>query len=486
MKSGLKEQVAAGTGWTMGEKVATALFQFVVRILILRMLLPDDLKVIALLLAFSSVALVIVDSGFSQMLVRKQLPTEADYLAVFRFNLTAALLLYGLLVLAAPAVARWYAMPELARCAPLFFLMIPFNALCVIQQTLCTRTFRFALLSKATFAAQVVSGTAAVALAWAGCGLWALVWQQVLLMATRAAILWCCSRWRPRRVGGTGPALRAMAPYSASLLATDLVTAFYNKVPQFFLGKLYPDATLGYYDQAVKLKELPVQSALQSVQQVTFPALTRLSGDGPKFAESYRQIRGMTAYGIYPVMAGMAAVAHDFFAVLLGAKWMPTVPLFEVLCLAGIFTPSAMIAYNVLKARAQGRTIVRLELLKKAVMTLLLALSIPRSVEAVVWALVVSAAFDRLVNGVAALRLSGLSFWRLERTLLPVALVTAAMYGAVRCVPLWLAEPSPGRLAAEIAVGATVYIGLSALLRLEPFRELLALLRSWRSRTSRP
>ncbi len=477
MKTELKQRVVAGAEWTMGEKVASALFQFVVRILVLRMLLPDDLKVVALLLAFASVALVIVDSGFSQMLVRKPLPADADYLAVFRFNLFAALLLYGLLTASAPFVARYYAIPELARLAPLFYLMIPLNALCVIQQTICARRFRFALLSQATFAAQVVGGTAAVLLVYAGCGVWSLVWQQVLLMGVRAAILWRFGSWKPRRASGKLAALRAMAPYSTSLLVTDLVTAFYSKVPQFFLGKLYPDATLGYYDQAVKLKELPVQSAMLSVQQVTFPALTRIAGDQAKFAESYRQLRAVVAYGIYPVLAGMAAVAHDLFAVLLGEQWMPTVPLFEVLCLAGLFAPSTMIAYNVLKVKADGRTIIRLEVLKKGMMTLLLALSIPRSVEAVVWALVVSAAFDRLVNGSVALRLSGLSFRRLERSLLPVAAVTAVMYGVVRCVPLLLPEATFVRLATEIIVGVAVYVGLSLLFRLEAFREIAAMLR---------
>lgn len=461
----------------MGEKAASALFQFVVRILVLRLLLPDDLKVVALLLAFASVALVIVDSGFSQMLVRKPHPTDADYLAVFRFNLVAALALYALLTLSAPFVARYYAVPELARMAPLFYLMIPLNALCVIQQTICARQFRFALLSQATFAAQVAGGVAAVVLVYAGFGLWALVWQQVLLMGVRAAILWRCGFWMPRRTGGLLTALLGMAPYSTSLLATDLVTALYAKLPQFFLGKLYPDATLGYYDQAVKLKELPVQSAMQSVQQVTFPALTRIAGDRAKFAESYRQLRTVVAYGIYPVMAGMAAVAHDLFAVLLGPQWMPTVPLFEVLCLAGLFTPSAMIAYNVLKVKAEGSTILRLEVLKKGVMTLLLAFAIPHSVEAVVWALVASAAFDRLVNGVAALHLSGLPFWRLERSLLPVALVTAAMYGVVRCIPLLLPEATFGRLAAEIVTGAALYVALLLLFRLEAFREIVLLLR---------
>lgn len=477
MGSRLKEQVAAGAGWTMGEKVATTLFQFVVRILVLRLLLPEDLTVVALLLATASVALVMVDSGFSQMLIRKSAPEAADYLGVFRFNIGSSLLLYALLTAAAPAAARYYAMPELAELAPVFFLMIPLNALCVIQQTICTRQFRFALLSKVVFAAQVVSGTAAVLLAYAGCGVWALVWQQVLLMAVRAVLLWHFGSWSPRRAAGAWPALRQMAPYSMSLLLSDLVAALYAKGPQFILGKLYPAATLGYYDQASKLKELPVQSAMQSVQQVTFPALAKIADDCPKFAESYRQLRMVIAYGIYPVMAGMAAVAHDLFAVLLGEQWMPTVPLFEIFCLAGLFAPAAMIAYNILKVKADGSTIVRLEVLKKGFMTLALVLALPHSVGAVVWAMVASVAFDRLVNGSVALRLAGLSWWRLERSLLPTTAVTAAMYGAVRCIPFWLPEATLGRLVLEIAVGVLCYLGLSALFRLEAFREVVALLR---------
>ncbi|MBQ7298118.1 MAG: oligosaccharide flippase family protein, partial [Alistipes sp.] len=300
MQSELKQEVARGTGWTLGEKVATALVQFVVRILILRLLLPDDLKVLALLMAFGSLALVVVDSGFSQMLVRKAAPTGSDYKSVFLFNLTISALLYGLLTALAPWLADFYAMPAFEEVAALFFLMIPLNALCVIQQTIFTRQFRFALLSKVVFASQLTSGVMAVVLAWMGCGVWALVAQQVLLMGVRALLLWWLGSWRPQGRASLAP-LREMAPYSLSLLASDLVTALYNKVPQFFLGKMYLDATLGYYDQAVKLKDLPVQSTMQSVQQVTFPALSRIADEQPKFGESFRQLLMVVAYGIFPV-----------------------------------------------------------------------------------------------------------------------------------------------------------------------------------------
>ncbi|MBQ8581254.1 MAG: lipopolysaccharide biosynthesis protein, partial [Alistipes sp.] len=407
----LKEQVATSAEWTLGEKVLTALVQFVVRVLIIRLLMPEDLKVVAILMALVSFALVVVDSGFSQMLLRKKEPTETDLKSVFLFNITSSLLLYTLLVALSPFLADYYAMPILREVAPLFFCMLPLNALGVIQHTMLSRRFHFARISKVIFVAQLISGLAAVVLAYLGWGVWALIWQQVVLMAVRSALLWWWGGWTPTGRGSV-QALRQMAPYSMSLMATDLVTALYNKVPQLALGKIYLDATLGYYDQAIKLKDLPVQSAMQSVQQVTFPALAKIAHEQPKFSESFRQVLMVVAYAMFPVMVGMAAVAYDMFYLLIGEQWLPTVPLFEVVCLMGLFTPLAMMAYNVLKVKAEGGLILRLELLKKGFMTLALVVSIPRSVEAVVWALVASAAFDWLVNMQVALRLSQLGWSR--------------------------------------------------------------------------
>lgn len=476
MASQLKREVARGAQWTLGEKVATALVQFAVRVLILRLLLPDDLKVIAILLALSSFALVVVDSGFSQMLVRMKSPTERDLKSVFAFNLITSWVVYALLVVATPWLADFYRMPVLREVAWVFFLMIPCNALGVIQLTLLTRTFRFALISKLTFLAQLISGVVAIVMAYMGFGVWALVWQQVLMMALRSLFVWWYGGWRGEG-SGSFESLRRMAPYSMSLLATDLITALYNKVPQLLLGRIYLDATLAYYDQAIKLKDLPVQSAMVSVQQVTFPALAKIADEEQKFAESFRQVVMMVAYLIFPVMVGMSAVSEGMFAVLLGEQWMPTVPLFEVVCLAGLFTQLAMMAYNVLKVKAQGGLIVRLEVMKKVVMTVLLVLSIPHSVEAVVWALVASAAFDMVVNFAAALPLARLSVGRVVRTLLPIAAVSGVMWLAVQMVSRWIGDPSWWGLLLEIGTGAAVYLLLSLACRLEAWQELRSLAR---------
>lgn len=476
MKGELKEKVARGVAWSIAEKVGTTLLQMGVRIVLLRLLMPADFSVVAILMALSSFAQVIVDSGFSQTLIRRQDPAPADYKSVFVFNIALSLALYALLVALAPWIAGYYKMPSLARLAPVFFLVLPANALCVIQNTLFTRQFRFALLSKVTFAAQLTSGLAAVVLALAGCGVWSIVLQQVLMMAVRAVLLWWLSAWRPR-AAWSGAALRQMAPYSFSLMSADLITALYNKIPQLFIGRIYPTEVLGYFDQAQKLKDLPVTSTMTAVQSVTFPALSKIGGDAAKFAESYRQVAMVVAYAVFPMMAGLSAVAGDLFAVLLGEKWMPTVPYLEVLCLAGLFYPITTIAYNVLKVKSDGRIIVRLEVVKKLLMTAIFAVTIPRSVMAVVWGLVAISCCEMTVNLVASLRYTTLTARRLVCTLLPVAAVSAAMYAAVRIAGQLMVGDALLRLAVELATGVVTYVLLSALFRLEAFGEVVAILK---------
>ena len=460
----------------MAEKFGSMLLTMAVRFVILRLLTREILGFMSIPSAVVTVLLVIVDGGFSQSLVRHRNPGPYDYKSVFLFNILVATALYLLLVATMPFVARWYDMPEVARITPVFFLLLPLNALCTVQNAIFTRQFRFELLSKVTFFSSLVGGLAAIALALAGWGIWSLVAERVLAAAVRAALLWWLREWRPRGACGIAP-IREMAPFGYSLMATDLISNFYGKIPQFFLGKLYSPATLGSFDQAVKLKDMPATTGMQAIQNVTFSALAKIRDDAPKFAESYRQVVMVVAYVMFPLMLGMSAVAHDMFAVLLGREWMPTVPYFEVVCLSGIFYTVGLVASNVLKAQCRGPLIVRLEIVKKILMTVVFAVTIPHSVMAVVWGLVVIAACEMAVNFGAARRFTTLSIRRILVTLLPVALVSAAMYAAVRATALWLPGNDILRLLAEVSVGVLVYVGLSWGCRLEAFREVCAIVK---------
>lgn len=463
--------------WSLTEKVGTALLQVGVSLVLLRLLGPESYNDLAMLTAFSVIALVIVDSGFSQILIRKAEPRPEDYKSVFVFNLAVALLLYAGFVVTAPWVAAYYDMPEFGRVAPVFFLLLPLAALCSIQNTIFVREFRFALLSKVTLVASFVSGCAAVCMALAGFGLWSIVAQRVLHVCVRTVLFWWLSDWRP---AGTfsREALREMAPNSFRLMGTDLISALYNKIPQFFIGRLYAATdTLAYFDQAQKLKDSPVSSTVLAVQGVIYPALSKISGDAPKFSESYRQIVMIVAYAMFPIMLGLSAVAPDLFA-LLGEEWLPTVPYFEAICLVGLFYPLSVISLNVLKVKSDGRIILRIEIWKKVLMTLVFALTIPYSVMAVVWGLVAIAVCEMLINFLAAARFSQFRLSGLFRTLLPVALVSAAMYALVRLTTPLVPGGALLRLMTGVGTGVASYLLLSVVFHLEAFREVLSTLRS--------
>lgn len=472
----LKEKVAGGVAWSIAEKVGSMLLQMVVSIVVARLLVPEDFGVMAILTFFTSLSLVMVDSGFSQTLIRKERPSQEDYHSVFAFNVSVAVVLYAVLVAVAPAVARFYELPVIAEIAPVLFLLLPINAICVIQNTIFTREFRFRLLSQANFAASLVAGAVVIAMALAGCGVWSLVGQRVVTLAVKTAILWVCSDWRPS-LRFTMQPVREMAPFSFRLLSTDLIAAVYNNISQMFIGKIYSADTLGFFNQAQKFKDLPLTSAMQSVQSVTYPALSKIGDQREKFAESYRQVLMVVAFMLFPVMTGIAAVAEDLFALLLGEKWMPTVPYLQILCLVGLFQPLAIVAYNILKAKSDGTIILRLEVAKKALMTLLLAVTIPHSVMAVAWGLVAMSFCEFAINFAASMRYSALGVGRMVRTLLPTVVITTVMVVAVRLVAGVMSDCAlVARLAAEIATGVAVYLLLALIFRVEAFAEIRTLI----------
>ena len=472
MSGELKNRVATGVAWNISEKIGSMLLQLAVSLIVANILMPEDFGVMAILTFFTSIALVVVDSGFSQTLIRKANPTEEDFGSVFAFNLLMSAVLYIVLTAIAPFVARFYDMPAIAEIAPVLFLLFPINALGVIQNTLFTRQFRFDLLSRATFASSFVGGVTAVAMAMSGCGVWSLVGQRLATSLTKSAILWIYNSRPPVKRRAFAP-IREMSPFSLRLLATDIVSSVYNNLAQMFIGKIYSDTVLGYFNEAQKLKDLPVTSTLQSVQSVTYPALSKIGDDSEKFAESYRQVLMAVAFLMFPMMAGLAAVADDMILLCIKEKWMPTVPYLRILCLTGFFAPLAGISLNILKVKSDGRIIFNLELIKKVIMTAVLLITVMHSVKAVAWGLVAVSFSDFIVNLTASTRYTSLTLPRVVRTLLPTVAITAAMYASVILLCRFAADvPLAPRLLIKIVTGIAVYTVLALVFRLEAAREV--------------
>ena len=475
--SKLEHKVAKGVAWSFTEKLLSMVVQMVVSIVVARQLAPADFGIMAIMTFFTSVALAIVDSGFSQTLIRKSNPTDEEYHSVLIFNIVVSLVLYGILTAAAYPIAALYNSPEIWTIAPVLFLVLPINSLCVVQTVMYTREFRFALLSKIVFVASLVSGAVAVAMAIMGCGIWSLVAQRLLMMGIKAAAFWSIRRWHTS-ARFSFAAIKAMAPFSLRLLATDLIASIYNNVAQLFIGKMHTTSTLGFYSQAQKLKDLPVTSTVQAVQGVTYPALSELSDDEKRFGDGYERIVRMLGFVAFPVMLGFVAIADDMFLLLLGQRWMPTVPYFEILSLSGLFYPLAVVSYNVLKTRSDGRVILRLEVVKRVIMTAVLAITIPLSVKAVAWGVTAMAAIEFVLNTAAAIRYLSTTARSILRAISPSLLLALMMFALLLFVaPYFSPLHVAWRLILEIFVGSVIYFLFAWLYRVKAFSEGLMLLR---------
>ena len=473
----LVDQVAKGVAWSTAEKVCSMLLQMVVSIVVARMLVPEDFGVMAILTFFTAVALVVVDSGFSQTLLRKESPSNDDYKSVFLFNLGVSALLYLLFVLLSPLLAQYYDLAVIVKIAPVLFLLLPLNALGIIQNTKLSREFRFGLLSRINFVASLVAGAVAIAVAVCGGGVWALVAQRVSVVAVKSSLLWWRGDWRGEGKF-SGSAWRAMAPFSLRLMSTDIVSAIYNNIAQLFIGKVYSPNTLGYFNQAQKIKDLPVQSAVLSVQTVTYPAMAKIKDDAEKCAESFRKVLMINIFVMAPLVVGMSLVAEPLFLLLLGERWLPTVPYFEVIALAGLFYPLAMVAYNVLKVHSNGAIIFRLELVKKGVMTFILALAIPHSTMAVAYGLVAMTLIEFIINFAATRRYTTLGWWTMVRSIIPSLLLTAMMGIAVHMIDFYLQNLSNiVMLALQVATGVVVYVVGAWIFRVEAFSEFMCIVK---------
>lgn len=474
MATELKNKVVKGVAWSTVEKVCSALLQLAVSLVLLNLLSPTDYGIMAIVGAFPSILMPLVDSGFSQALIRKKEVDDIDYSSVFFVNIIIALGLYGVLMAFTPAIARFFDVPEFRQIAPVLYLLIPINSLSNIQNAILSRKMEFKHLSLYVLIANAVASGVAIWMAIEGMGVWALVGQRLGVVIVKTALLWVGSKWRPKWLFSLDR-IRSMFRYGSRILLSDLISNVYYQISNLFIGKFYTKVELGYYDRGNKIKEMPVTSTIQAVLNVTFSAFSRQKDDKPKLTLNARKVFMLWAFVMFPLMGGLIAIAEDMFRVLLTDVWLPAVPYLRILSIAGLLAPLSVISFNIVKVCSDGNMVFRIEFIKKMIATAVLAITIPISVEAIAWGQVVIFVSDMVVNTLAAKRY--LPEWRLWSRVvdsLPLLAMTAVMIVAIGLfgravagiVPLGLV------LVLKIVLGALIYVALAQLLRIDAWRDM--------------
>lgn len=350
--------------WSAIERFGNQGIQFVIGLVLARLLMPEDYGLIGMLLVFISVAQVFVEGGFSSALIRKSVPTNSDYSTVFWFNLSAALVFYAIIFFCSPLIASFYGQPLLEPLARVTGITIIISAFGIIQRTILTKRLDFKSQAKLNISAIVISGLIGVICAWRGLGVWSLAVQSLTRVALVNAGFWLLSSWRPDFMFSR-TSFRELFGFGSRLLASALINAVSENLYSMIIGKLYNVKSLGYYTRANQFQKLPVSSIYGAISAVTYPVLSELREDRDKLRAAYRSMIRMVAFVLFPAMAILGIVAEPMVRIILTDKWLPCVPLLQILCIVGAFYPLHAINLDILKVKGRSDLFLRLEIIKQ-------------------------------------------------------------------------------------------------------------------------
>lgn len=397
MSGSLKQATTKGLFWSSVERFSNQGVQFVFSIILARLLSPSDYGIIAMVTIFFAVAQSFVDSGFSNALVRKTDRVEEDLSTCFYFNIGVGIIAYIVLFLIAPLVANFYNQPILSPIIRITGLGVILNSLCVVQQALFTIKIDFKSQAKITLSATVISGIVGIILAYQGYGIWALVWQGVVSSIVRMGLLWLMSKWRPR-TGFSKSSFNYLFGYGSKLLASGLLDTIYNNIYPIVIGKFYTPAQLGNYSRALGWAQLPSANITSILQRVTFPVLSTIQDDTLRLQNSYRRLLKLSAFIVFPLMTGLAAIASPLIRVILTAKWDGCVLYLQILCFALMLYPIHAINLNLLQVKGRSDIFLRLEIIKKIIGVVILIITIPLGITAMCLGMVFSSIICLIVN----------------------------------------------------------------------------------------
>lgn len=476
MAESLKQKTVNGTLWSSLERFSVQGIQFVVMIIMARILTPDDYGLVGMLTIFIAVSQSLIDSGFSQALIRKQDRTEIDNSTVFYFNIAVGIILYATLYICAPLIARFYQEPILTPLARVIGLGLVFNSLAVVQRALLTLTLDFKTQAKASLIGAIVSGLIGITMAYTGYGVWAIVTQQLVNFGIVTILLWLFSKWKPI-LAYSWASFRELFSFGSKLLASGLIETIYRNIYLIVIGKVFKAADLGYYTRAHQFSDFASSNITGIFQRVSYPVLCTIQNDDARLAVAYRRILCTSAFVIFPLLMGLAAVARPLIITFLTEKWLFCATLLVPLCFSAMWYPIHAINLNLLQVKGRSDLFLRLEIVKKFVGVSILCATIPMGLLAMCWGALLSSIICLVINTYFTGKLIHLGFFKQMKDLFPTLLLSIGMGLVVYLTVTYLDFEPWVLLVLGVLEGVVIYITSAKILRFKEFEEIYSIIR---------
>jgi O-antigen/teichoic acid export membrane protein len=451
--------------------------QFIVAVILARLLSPEEFGTIALLYLFTGIASVFIEGGFSSALVQKQDASHIDESTVFWINLAmgffAALILWAI----APWIAKFFGYPILVPLTGILALSLAINSLGGIHLVLFRKRLDFKRPMIVSAVAAIVSGTTAIVLALKGYGVWALAWQTVIASFVSTLLLWVASSWRPSFAFSLKSA-RSLFRYGSYLMISALLDIAYNRIYSLLIGKLYGVRDLAFYNRADNTKQIPVEVLSGTLARVAFSVFCKVADDKEKLRFGVRSsLKGMMLINL-PIMFGLMAAAENVIYVLFGENWLPAVPILQILSFAGVFWPLHVINLTALQAQGHSNLFLRLEIIKKVIGVAFLAIGASFGVIGIAWSQAAFGLVGFFIN--AHYTKVYLDYGVKDQSLdtLPLLVLSMLMAVIVHMLGLMTELSHYFLLPLQVVGGALVFLVMAYVFRLQALTDLLQIIRN--------
>lgn len=453
--------------WKLFERLSAQLIQFVVTIVLARLLLPSEYGTIALIAIFIQLCDVIIDGGLNTSLIQKKDADSTDFSTIFFFSLGMAALLYAIMFVSAPLISRFYERPELLPIIRVLSLSLPLYALNSIQRAYVSKKMLFQRLFYSSIGAVIISGSIGIFMAYNGYGVWALVAQQLSNALFTTVIMWFTVRWRPT-IQFSIERFKGLFSYGWKIFGANMVTALFVNARKLVIGKFYAPASLAFYEKGEQLPNLVMSNIFTSVQTILLPTFSDSQDDRLRVKAMMRRSTKLSCFFIYPLMVGMIVAAKPLVVFLLTEKWLPAVQFVQILCIANFFRPITISNWEAIKALGYSGITLKLEIVKKVVDITILIVSAMIGVYAIAWGCVLFNLVCVFINLAPNKKLLNYGIREQVIDAVPTLLIALTMGALVYWIQ-WLEIPNFVILILQFLLGGGIYILFSWLFKEESF-----------------
>ncbi len=469
--SNANQSTASNFLWKFAERCGAQGVSFVVSIVLARLLEPEAYGTIALVTVFTALLNVFVDSGLGTALIQKKDADDLDFSSVFYFNIAMCLLLYGIMFLGAPLIARFYEDASLIPLIRVLSLTLVVSGVRSIQNAYVSKHMLFKKFFCCTLGGTIGSALVGIGMAYVGLGVWALVGQQLFNVLASTVILWVIVPWRPQLVFSIAR-LKMLFSFGWKLLVSSLIETLYQDLRQLIIGRKYSTSDLAYYNKGEQFPKLIVANVNSSIDSVLFPMMARAQDDPVQVKNIMRRSIRMSTYIMAPLMIGLAVCAEPVITLLLTDKWLPSVPFLRVFCITYLIYPIHTANLNAVKAMGRSDLFLKLEIWKKVVGLSLILTTMWISVKAMAYSLIAGTLASSFINAYPNKKLLNYSWAEQMKDILPNIALACAMAVPVYFLNYLNLQLFP-LLSLQIFTGAGIYITISSIFKVESFITLL-------------